>query len=189
MVTLKKTHSITNPFGRGFKELVFCYTIHRKLKSFDISILKHAFKVINFVVPGFVLLFIQAVENKLVSLTQQSMKSFYKASSKFLYHITHCKSFFFNLLTGIHPNLENPFTIPEVSAVVSMTTVGFISGSFEMVCKIRDPKCYVRGCALFQTGVSCCREVKLINCRGMADIKDTSASSPCLSYRFYHILA
>lgn len=43
-------------------------------------------------------------------------------------------------------NLENPFTVPGFSAVVAMTTVHFISGSFEMVCEIRDPKCYVRRC-------------------------------------------
>lgn len=30
---------------------------------------------------------------------------------------------------------------------------------FEMVRKIRDPKYYVRHSALFQTGVSCCREL------------------------------
>lgn len=61
--------------------------------------------------------------------------------------------------TGIHPNnLENPITDRGFSAVVAMTTVQFISGSFAMVCAIRDPKHYVRPCALFQTGVSCCRE-------------------------------
>lgn len=77
------------------------------------------------------------------------------------YQITYSIFFFLSFCeTGIHPNLENPFTVPGVSAVVAMTTVHFISGSFEMVCEIRDPKCYVRRCALFQTGVSCCRELK-----------------------------
>lgn len=77
-------------------------------------------------------------------------------------------------------NLENPITVPRFSAVVVMTTVHFISGSFEMVCEIRDPKCYVRRCALFQTGVSCCRELQVINYRGMTDTQGTL--SPRLPY-------
>lgn len=81
-------------------------------------------------------------------------------------------------MTGIHPNLENPFTVPGISAVVAMTTVHFISGGFEMVCEIRDPKCYVILCATFQTGVSCCRELEVINCRGTADTLGARASSP-----------
>lgn len=60
---------------------------------------------------------------------------------------------------------------------------------FETVREIRVPKCYVRRCALFQTGISCCRELKVINYRGMADAQGTSTSSTCLPDRFDHILA
>ena len=43
-------------------------------------------------------------------------------------------------------------------------------------------------CALFQTGVSCCRELKVINYRGMADTQGASPSTPCLPYSFHPIL-
>lgn len=52
------------------------------------------------------------------------------------------------------------------SAVVAMTTVHFISGSFEIVCEITDPERYVRRCAPFQTGVSCWKELNATNYRG-----------------------
>lgn len=100
-----------------------------------------------------------------------------------------CLFFFSFFKPGSTPNnLENPITVPRFSAVVAMTTVHFISGSFEMVCEIRNPKCYVRRCALFQTGVSCCRELKVINYKGMVDTQDASALSSCLPCGFYHIL-
>lgn len=128
--------------------------------------------------------FCNAVLNTAVHKAHQAQVS---VSHYILYVFFFCLFF---LKPGSTPNnLENPITVPGFSAVVAMTTVHFISGSFEMVCEIRDPKCYVRRCAPFQTGVSCCRELKVINYRGMAGTQGASTLSPCLPYSFHHILA
>lgn len=98
-------------------------------------------------------------------------------------------SFFCFLRLGSTPNnLANPITVPRVFSSGCHDNCEFYFWLLLKWCVIRDPKCYVRRCALFQTGVSCCTELKVINYRGMVDSQEALALSLHSPYSSYHIV-